>query len=131
MEKKQFKAFCKKEFEVRGFKKVKKTFYLIGKDLLCGIELTKSNYGNVYYIDFFYCIGDYSRTVEFPDYYKSDIQSRVPVMSKTSTIRGEHFITAQIEYEEYTEEELRPYLDKAFEERILPPCASREKVYFE
>ena len=42
-------------------------------------------------------------------------------MSKTQTVRGKHFLTSAIEYEEYTEEELRPYFDRAFEEEILPP----------
>ena len=43
------------------------------------------------------------------------------LISKTQTVHRKHFVTAQIEYEEYTEEELRPYFDKEFEERILPP----------
>ena len=30
-------------------------------------------------------------------------------------------MTAQIEYEEYTEKELRPFFERAFEEEILPP----------
>ena len=34
---------------------------------------------------------------------------------------GKQFMTAQIEYEEYTEEELRPFFERAFEEEILPP----------
>ncbi|MBQ8322322.1 MAG: hypothetical protein IJX92_08185, partial [Clostridia bacterium] len=37
------------------------------------------------------------------------------------TFQGKQFVTAQVEYEEYTEEELRPYFDRAFEEEILPP----------
>ena len=32
-----------------------------------------------------------------------------------------------IEYEEYTEDELRPYFDKEFEERILPPVYQGKK----
>lgn len=32
-----------------------------------------------------------------------------------------------IEYEEYTEDELRPYFDKEFEERILPPIYQGKK----
>ena len=127
MDKKQFKDFCKKEFEARGFKKKKNVFYLLGQELVCGIELSKSNYGNEYYVDFFYCIGDYSKVAKLPVYYDSDIEERILVMSKTSTVQGKHFITSQIEYEEYTEEELRPYFDKEFEERILPPVHQGKK----
>ena len=54
MDKKQFKEFCKNEFMKRGFKKNKNTFYLAGNDLLCGIDLQKSNYGEIYYVNYFY-----------------------------------------------------------------------------
>lgn len=131
MNKKEFKVFCKQEFEARGFKKHKSSFYRIGEDLLCGIELSKSNYGNVYYIDFFYCIGNYTDTTELPTYYDSDIEERITVMSKKHTIRGKRFITAQIEYEEYTEEELRPFFEKEFKERILPPVYQGKKFILE
>ena len=100
---------------------------MIGQDLLCGIELSKSNYGNEYYVDFFYCIGDYSEVSELPVYYDCDIEERISAMSKTKTVHGKCFLTAMIEYEEYTEEELRPYFDKEFEERILPPVHRGKK----
>ena len=44
MDKKTFKEFCKNEFEAHGFKKQRNVFYLTGHDLLCGIDLKKSNY---------------------------------------------------------------------------------------
>lgn len=109
MDKKQFRTFCKKEFEARGFKNQKNVFYLLGHDLLCGIELSKSNYGNEYYVDFFFCIGDYNEVTELPVYYDSDIEERFLAISKTKTVHGKCFLTAMIEYEEYTEDELRPY----------------------
>ena len=121
MDTKQFKNFCKKEFELRGFKKIKKTFYLVGKDLLCGIELQKSNYSNSYYINYYFFLGKFDDTSDYPVCYDLDIQGRMVAMSKTQTVRGKHFLTSAIEYEEYTEEELRPYFDRAFEEEILPP----------
>ena len=127
MDKKQFKDFCKKEFELRGFKKIKKTFYLLGEDLVCGIELSKSNYCNAYYVDFFYCIGKYHMVGELPVYYDSDVEERISVMSKTQTVQGKCFLTGMIEYEEYTEEELRPFFDKEFKERILPPIHQGKK----
>lgn len=127
MDKKQFKTFCKKEFEVRGFKKVKNAFYLLGNDLLCGIDLQKSNYGNVYYVNYYYFLGDFSNTTIYPTHYESDIQGRVGAMSKKQTFRGKCFMTAQIEYEEYTEDELRPFFDKEFEEKVLPPIYQGKK----
>lgn len=127
MDKQQFKNFCKTEFQKRGFQKIKKIFYLVGKDLLCGIDLQKSNYANDYYINYFYFLGDYHGVTTYPDYYDSDIEDRIAVMSKTMTYQGSHFMTAQIEYEEYTEEELRVYFDKAFNEVILPPIYCGKK----
>lgn len=121
MDKQQFKAFCKQEFLRHGFRKIKNTYYLTGKDLLCGIDLQKSNFGNKYYINFYYFIGSYQNPTVFPSCYDSDIQSRIVVMSRTQTCQGKRFLTSQIEYEEYTEDELRVFFDKEFEERILPP----------
>lgn len=127
MDKNEFKAFCKNEFEARGFKKKKNMFYLTGRDLLCGIYLQKSNYGDIYYINYCYFIGEFEDIKNYPTHYESDIQERVLAMSKTSTVRGKHFITSQIEYNEYTEDELRSYFDKEFEERILPPVYQGKK----
>ena len=127
MNKNEFKSFCKKEFETRGFKKQKNVFYLRGYDLLCGIDLQKSNYGNVYYITYYYFIGNFENIANYPTPYDSDIQSRILAISKTQTVQGKCFLTGMIEYEEYTEEELRSFFDKEFEERILPPIRQGKK----
>lgn len=121
MDKKQFKDFCKKEFEAHGFKKQKNMFYLSGNDLLCGIDLQKSNYGDTYYVNYYYFIGMFGNITDYPTYYKSDIQGRIVVMSRKQAFQGKKYMTPQIEYEEYTEDELRPFFDKEFEEKILPP----------
>lgn len=127
MDKKQFKDFCKKEFETRGFKKRKNMFYLTGHDLLCGLYLQKSNYGNLYYVNYCYFIGEFEDIEKYPLSYDLDVQGRIVAMSKTQTISGKPFLTSLIEYEEYSEEELRLYFDKAFEERILPPIHQGKK----
>ena len=121
MDKNEFKAFCKKEFTARGFRKIKSDFYLPGNGLLCELNLQKSNYSNSYYINFYFFIGEFKEEKEYPQYYEYDIYGRILAMSKTQTSGGRHFLTGMIEYEEYTEEELRTYFDKQFEERILPP----------
>ncbi len=127
MDRKQFKEFCKNEFKAREFKKRKNAFYLPGHDLLCGIDLQKSNYSNVYYVNYYYFIGNFKNVTNYPTHYESDIQGRVAVMSRKQTFQGEQFMTAQIEYEEYTEDELRPFFDKEFEEKILPPINQGKK----
>lgn len=127
MDKKQFREFCKIEFKARGFKKQRNVFYLTGHDLLCGIDLQKSNYGEVYYVNYYYFIGDFENITDYPTHYESDIQGRIVVMSRKQTFQGKQFMTAQVEYEEYTEEELRSFFDKEFEERILPPIHKGKK----
>lgn len=127
MDKKAFISFCKKEFEAHGFKKNNKKFYLSGHDLLCGIDLQKSNYSSSYYINYSFFLGKCNQAVDYPVSCASDIQGRIVVMSKTQTIKGKRFLTAMIEYEEYTEEELHLYFKKAFEEKILPPIFQGKK----
>lgn len=121
MDKSEFKAFCKKEFEARGFKKKKNFYYLTGHDLLCEIDLQKSNYSDIYYINYYYFIGGFENITNYPTRYESDIQGRFIVMSRKQTIQGKQFMTARIEYQEYTEDELKPFFDKEFKEKILPP----------
>ena len=103
MDKKTFKEFCKNEFEAHGFKKQQNVFYLAGHDLLCGIDLQKSNYADVYYVNYYYFIGEFDDITGYPTHYESDIHGRITVMSRKQTSHGKQFMTAQIEYEEYTE----------------------------
>ena len=81
MDKKQFKEFCQNEFKARGFKKQRNVFYLTGRDLLCGIDLQKSNYGDVYYVNYYYFIGEFKNITDYPTHCESDIQGRIAVMS--------------------------------------------------
>lgn len=121
MTKQEFKTFCKEEFYKRGFKKVKNMYYLDGEeDILCGINLQKSNFGNLYYINVKFFIKGFNEKFPYPTCYDADISGRMSVMSKTETCQGKHFMTGQIEYEEYTPEELREYFEKDFESWILP-----------
>lgn len=123
----QFKEFCAKELKKRGFEKIKNCFYFVGQDLLCGIYLQRSNYAKSYYVNYFYCIGNYNGATELPTYHDNDIEGRVCAMSKTQTYQGKHYMTPMIEYEEYTEDELRPFFDKEFKEKILPPLCQGKK----
>ena len=49
-------------------------------------------------------------------------------MSKSQrTAEGKQFMTPMFKYGDYTEEELRPYFEQAFEGRILPPIYQGKK----
>lgn len=123
----EFKELVKSECIKHGFKKVKNSFYISGEDVLCCVNLQKSLYGSIYYINYYYFIGDFCESKEYPIYYDSDIYERVCVMSKTQTIKGKHFLTGQVEYEHYNEDEMRAILNSEFENKILPPIYNGKK----
>ena len=127
MDKNEFKAFCKNEFYKRGYRKIKNMYFLTGNEgVMSSIELQKSNYGEEYYVNFYFYIGNVSSSL-YPTLYEADVYGRIIVMSKKQKYKGDYFETGAIEYEEYTEETLRPYFDKAFDERILPPVYQGKK----
>ena len=121
MDKDEFKQFCHNEFIKRGFKKRKSTYYLASETgLLCGLSL-QGSYGAAYYINCDLFIGKYNNPKDYPSQYDSDLHRRpIAVLSK-DTYKGEHFMTALIEFEKYTVEELLPYFNQAFDEVIMPP----------
>ena len=128
MEKKAFIKFCDNEFKKRGFVKVKKGYYLNGeKGVLCGIFLQRSNYSKSYYINYYFFLGEFENEKNYPMNYDLDVQGRILAMSKTQKKQGKNFITSMIEYEEYTEDELRPFLDMEFEKKVLPPVYQGKK----
>ena len=129
MNKEEFKKFCHIEFTKRGFKKIKKGYYLQGpKDILCGIFLQKSNFGEIYYVNYCFHIC-FSQENIVPSYYDMDIDGgRITVKSKTQKNSDDlPIMTSQIEYEDYSAEELAKYFDKEFEEMILPPIYQGKK----
>mgnify|MGYP003321915049 CR=1 FL=1 len=114
MTKQEFLDFCHEEFTKRGFtKKRKNMYYLQGKDFLCGLYLQKSM-AEAYYINCAYFFDKLSGT-KYPTIYENDWYRRLVVLSK-DTINGEHFMDAMWCYEEYTKEEMLPYLEKEFDE---------------
>ncbi len=135
MDKNEFKAFCKKEFHKRGYRKIKNMYYLCGiRDVMSGLELQKSNFGKEYYVNFYFFIGNFENTSSslYPTLYEYDVYGRIGVMSKTKhDNQGNLFETGAIEYEEYTEETLQPYFDKAFDKLILPPVYKGKKYILE
>ena len=130
MTKQEFKEFCQAKFFKRGFKKKKKMYYLEGTEVLCGIELQKSNYGACYYVNCHFFIGNYDCPACYPTSYESDICRRIAVLSK-DTINGQHFMDALIEYEKYDVNELKPYFERAFDDFILPPVLEGVSVFLE
>ena len=124
----EFKLFCKEEFIRRGFSKVGNMYYLRGENKVsCGLYLQKSNYGKIYYVNYYFFVESNLQGDEYPSRYDFDLQGRIHVMSKTLKYKEQCFWSAQIEYEEYTEEELGEYFENAFENIIFPPIYEGKK----
>ena len=120
MQKTEFTIFCHNEFIGYGFQKQKSMYYRYSAEgLLCGLSL-QGGY-NYYYINCDFFIGQYGKSEQYPSQYEADIFGRPISVLSRDTINGSHFMTAMIEYENYTAEELRPFFARAFEELILPP----------
>lgn len=121
MDKKTFISFCKTYFVSSGFQKKGNTFYMLGRDLLCGIVLQKSNFGDSYYINYCFWLEGAFDNLSYPPRHNCDIEGRFRVMSKSMTHQGKPFATPQIKYEDYSEEELRMFFDNEYQNLISPP----------
>ena len=128
MNSKDFKRFCDGYFKSKGFIRVKNTYYYNGvKGVLCAVELQKSNYGSSYYVNYYFFLGSFTDIANYPSRYEFDIEGRIGVMSKTQKKNGKEFLTVQIEYEEYSVEELSLVFNEEFETKILPPVKFGKK----
>ena len=120
MQKNEFKDFCHDEFKRYGFKKQKSMYYRYSAEgLLCSLSLQGGC--NYYYINCDFFIGQYGKPEQYPSQYEADIFGRPISVLSRDTFKGEHYMTALIEYEKYASEELKPFFTRAFEELILPP----------
>ena len=120
MTKQEFKKFVQNQCIANGFKTIKSCYYLAGKDSLCKIWLQKSNYGNIYYVNYDYYDGFNDYNTIPSNEARINGGGRIVVMSRTQKYKGEFFLTGLIEYEEYTESELYPYFEREFKTNILP-----------
>lgn len=128
MTKEEFKKFCEEQFYNKGFVKAKKMYYLDrGKDILCGVDLQKSNFGNTYYVNVCFFVKSYIGKDKYPSYLEADFYRRIMVMSKKQMYQGDVFMSPQIEYEEYENEELEMYFQQNFDEWIMSAIEEGEE----
>jgi hypothetical protein len=66
----------------------------------------------------------------YPSQYQFDLHGRPFLVKSKTTYKGQQFLTALIEYEKYTVEELMPYIQSAFVEYILPPLLNGKQEFF-
>lgn len=120
MTKEEFKQFFHEEFVRHGFQKRRSVYYRKSShDLLCGLYL-QGGYDD-YYINCDYFIGKFDNRKAYPGQYDFDLYGRPICVLSKDTFQGKTFMDAMIDYSRYDPEELKPWFDKAFTERILPP----------
>jgi len=109
------------EFKKRKFKKIKSLYYRCdNRKMLCGIEIQRSNYGAMYYINVNFFIGDYSECNEYPSIYDADLWDRLIVHAKPIDASEPQISTRMIRIERYSEEELADDLRNEFDNFIIP-----------
>jgi len=118
MTRQEFKEFLHEEFISRGFEKKKNMYYLKGNGLLCGLYIQKS-ISDAYYVEYDFFLGDFENVKKYPTTYDADVSMRFSVLSK-DMYDGEYFMDACIDYALYTEQEIKKYFDKEFEEIVMP-----------
>ena len=118
MNKEEFKLFCHEFFTQKGFIKKNKMYYLKGREIMCGIYLQKS-IGDGFYVEYNCFIGEFENIKKYPKRLESDFGNRITVLSK-ATYKGGYYMTALIEYDKYSKEELIPYFEKTVNSEIMP-----------
>ena len=115
MELNEYKKFLHKYFKSHGFEKIKSKYYLNGNGFLCMIHFYRSYYGPVYYFDYYFFLGDFEKP------YNINQES---VKTYTPFVGSRFFFSEKdncsCSYLEYSELDLKNYLDKNLSERITP-----------
>lgn len=127
MTRQEFKDFYQEYFTERGFRKKRNMYFLNGNGVLCGLYLQKS-ISDAYYINAAYYIGDFPTVKSYPTFYDHDYCRRIAVWSKERGCNGKYFMAALISYELYTAEEIKKYLDKAYENHMIPILSGDKNV---
>ena len=121
MDKKQFKDFFKKYLIQHNFEKIKNKYYYKHDDFLCRIELNKSNYGEFYYIEYDFYIGNFTKPYLID---QSGWQTATPFVGARF---GFGVNKDRCIYGDYNEDLLKQLLDQNMERAILPPFERGKK----
>lgn len=115
MNKDEFRALCSDCFKQHGFKKQKRWFYRQGRSgIFCAADLQRSDYSEAYYINCSFLAKDGNAAIE-PYFFR-----RIKVKAVSL---GRGIMTDMIVIADYTPEQMREYLNAAFDEWILPTLA--------
>lgn len=126
MEKKEFKDFLKKYFVEHGFEKIKNKFYRNGDGFLCEIDVFKSYYGEFYYFDFHFFIGNFEKPYVID---KNSMKTYTPCVYSRFIFNNEQ--PSLCHYLNYDEEQLLIILDENMNKVIYPPFERGKKFLLE
>lgn len=120
MDKKQFLKLCNTIFTEYGYvKKGKSTYYWNGNDLQGEISIIKSSYSSEHFIDVSFYICDLNFQNNVPTPPNAEFSRRIRIPNKASKSDPLSF-TAYIDYELYSEDELKKSIKADFDANILP-----------
>lgn len=122
MTKDEFKKLCWQIFKEYGFKKERRFFTNTGKaNVVCFIDLQKSNYGEAYYINCRFGVKGILSGTDLAN-NPGDFFNRVRVMSVNAHHgAGKSTETDMIYYEDYTAEQIIFCLKSALDDWVMPP----------
>ena len=123
MTKQEFKALCDGILKRYGFMKARGQYYLdMGSDIIGAVLFQASDYGGAYYLNCGFGIKAEMPT-PYPKLTEVNFCWRIEVPGKekyTYFPRPEGYMSTMIDYEKYTEDEIRPYIEQALETWVIP-----------
>ena len=123
IEKQLFLKICREELKARGFKKRRNFYYLSGREVLCCLMIFKSNYEPAYYFELrIYLIATESVQIDSIDIDLYDFNKRLKICPKIG------HPTYCLEYEEYSEEEIREPFGNMIDEYVMPLITDGKKI---
>ena len=126
MEKKEFLNFLKNYFKFHGFEKGKGSRYYKNNTenkFLCEVDIFKSNYGDFYYVECAFYLGEFERPYVLDH---GQDATCTPFIFKRFVFDDKN-CASFCNYLEYSEEHLRKMLDENMERLIFPPFSVGKK----
>ena len=126
IEKQLFLKICREELKARGFKKRKNFYYLSGHEVLCCLMIFKSNYEAAYYFELrIFLVPSEEMQIDSVDIDLYDFNKRL-IIRPNSRIS-----TYCLEYEEYSDEEIRKAFGEMIDEYVIPLITDGKKLLIE
>ena len=116
MENKDFRKIAHKILIENGFERIKNRYYRNGEKFLCEIQLQKSGYGPMFYVNFDFLLGEFE---------KPYVINRESAFTYTPFVGGRFYFGEKYgyacEYPNWSEDQLETAFLENMEKAVLPP----------